>query len=314
MAPTCCYVILAHTDAPGVIRLVRRIGALSPGSDVVVRYHPADGFDPAQIRAAGAIPLPSRVAVRWGDWSQVQMVLGALAFARGVSDAQLFVDISGQDYPIRDLRAWEQEILDAGIDALLDPLPPQHHNHTIRWSVRRLRSTGIEPVDRAVRFGLNRAGEAAAPLAHAHTSGRPNDDRLWLGVTRRFARAAPMPVTKCAQWMTLTRRALDVALTRDRTDAATRRYFEHVKIPDESYVASMLHDSSGLVIGHGETTAKDFRPGQGSPEWIDAEVLDGLRRRSAAPFARKFGPGVGDEVIAAADRLSPRSAQVSADR
>lgn len=306
MARRFCYVVLAHTDPPGLTRLVRRIRELSPAADVVVRFHGQGTFDVAALRRAGATCYPSRVQVRWGDWTQVEMVLGALAFARGRSDADHVVVMSGQDYPIRDLAAWEEEVRSFGVDALLDPLPPQAHNHTIRWSVRTLPQTDVGLVDRAIRFALNRAGAAARPVAYAHTSGRPDDDRVWLGVSRRLARPAPMTITKCAQWLTLRDRAVDELLDRDRRDARTRRYFEHVKIPDESYAASVLHDTPGLVVGHGETSAKEFLPGQGSPEWVDLAVLDRLRRGSAAPFARKFPVGVAPEVLAAADRLARR--------
>lgn len=303
-----CYVVLAHTDALGMLRLVRRIRTLSPACDIVVRHERADYVDPDQVQHAGGIPYLSRVDVRWGDWTQVEMMLGAFAFAAGVSDADYFALVSGQDYPIRDLGSWEQEVAQAGLDALLEPLPPQPQNHVIRWSVATLRSSGIDLVDRATRFALNRVGAALNPIAYAHTSGRPNDDRVWVGVSRRFAAPAPMRVTKCAQWMTLSAAALDAVLTRDRDDRSSRRFFEHVKIPDESYVASLVHDTAGLLVAHGETSAKEFREGHGSPEWVDLETLDIFRRRSAAPFARKVPPEVDPAVIAAMDGLSRRTA------
>lgn len=309
-----CYLLLAHTDPDGMLRTVRRIRTLSPGCEIVVRHHDPDYVEPARIRDAGATPLLSPVHVRWGDWTQVEMVLGACAFARAAVNADHFVVISGQDYPIRDLREWEQEVRDSEIDALLDPLPTQTHNYDIRWSVRTMPRTGSDMLDRGLRFALNRAGAALDPLAYAHSSGRPDDDRVWLGLTRRFTPGPPMTVTKCAQWATLRDRALDGVLRRDREDCPTRRFFEHVKIPDESYLSSLLHDTPGLRIAHGQTSAKEFREGQGSPEWIDEAVLQRLRRSSAAPFARKFAPDVDAEVIAAADALCERSpAQVWAD-
>lgn len=167
MSGSFCYVVLAHTDPSGLLRLVRRLRELSPTCDVVVRYHRPDYLDPAAVRAAGAVPLRSRVDVRWGDWTQVQMVLGALAFARGVSDAAWFVDISGQDYPIRDLAAWEAQVRAAQVDALLSPLPSQPWTVTNRWWVRDAPRTRWPLLDRGLRFGLNRAGEALAPwLTH----------------------------------------------------------------------------------------------------------------------------------------------------
>lgn len=307
-----CYVVLAHTDPEAVLRLVRRVRVLSPASDVVVRYHRLDYIDPARLRAAGAIPLRSPVDVAWGDWSQVEMVLGALAFARAATGAEYITLISGQDYPIRDLAAWEEQLRALDVDVLLDPLPTQAHNFRIRWSVRRLPPTGVDLVDRGARFALNRAGAALNPVAYAHTSGRPRDDRVWLGLSR--VTAPPMTVTKCAQWLTARAEAVDELLRRDRRDARARGFFEHVKIPDESYVASLLHDLPGARIAHGQTTAKEFLPGQGSPQWVDPDVLARLRRCSAAPFARKFGPDVSAATLAAADALCRRTPrEVQAD-
>ncbi|GAB98078.1 hypothetical protein KILIM_099_00020 [Kineosphaera limosa NBRC 100340] len=133
-----------------------------------------------------------------------------------------------------------------------------------------------------------------------------------MGLPRRTP--PPLTVTKCAQWMTLRATAVDAALARDRDDRRTRRFFERAKLPDEVYLPSVLHDTPGLRIGHAETSAQIFRPGQGRPEWLDARVLDTLARRSPAPFARKLPPDVHPDVLRAADSLAERSpAQVRAD-
>lgn len=297
--------VLAHTDPDGLMRLVRRVRMLSPTCDVVVRYHRADYVDPASLRAAGAFPLRSPVAVRWGDWSQVESALGSLAFARGVSDARWFVVVSGQDYPIRDLSTWEREVTAGGYDALLSPFPPQPSNYDLRWPVVPSPRTGVGLVDRSARFAINRIGERLRPLAHVHSTGRADDDRMWVGLPRR--RRPPIRVTKCALWMTVNLRALDALLLRHRRDRKTRHWFQHVKFPEESYLASVLHDTPDLRIGHGDTSAQLFRPGKANPDWVDLTLLDRLRRSSTAPFARKFGVGVPAEVIEAADALARRS-------
>lgn len=315
MAVTFCYVVLAHTDPVGMARLVRRIRQLSPSCDIVVRYDDPAYVDPEVIRAAGAVPYLSRVRVGWGDWTQVEMVLGAFAFARGVSDADYFVDVSGQDYPIRDLRDWEGQVQASGADAVLDPLPTQAQNYRLRWSIRTLPTTGHDLIDRGARFAVNRIGHALAPTVRLHTSDRPADQRVWLGISRSLLRAEePMPVTKSSEWLTFGRAALDEVLRRDRHDAETRDFFQHVKIPDESYVPSILHDTPGLSIAYGETTAKHFLPGQANPTWIDLDELAHLQRRSAAPFVRKIPVDVDPEVIEAADLLARRTPeQVRAD-
>lgn len=302
-----CYVVLAHTDPDGMLRLVRRIRDLSPDADVVVRYDDPDYIDPTRIRAATAIPYLSRVRVGWGDWSQVEMVLGAFAFARGVSDADWFCNISGQDYPVRDLLAWERRVRDSGADAILDPLPTHRADYEFAWAVRTLPATGRDLVDRGLHFAVNRVGHAIRPVAHVHTTDRPGDRRVWFGLTRSVTPGeAPMPVTKASEWLTLDRAALDTVLRRDRHDAATRNFFRRVKIPDESYVPSLLHDTAGLKVVHGETTGKHFRDGAPNPTWIDADELAFLRRSSAAPFVRKIPADVDTAVLAEADVMCAR--------
>lgn len=303
--PRFCYLILAHTDPDGALRLVRRIRTLSPTAHVVVRHDDPAYVDPSVLREAGALPLVSRTRVRWGDWSLVEAMLEAMEFGRSMTDAEYFVLISGQDYPVLDLAAWEDELVSRGPDAVLDPHPGQPRNWRYRWSSPTLRRTGVAPLDRAVRFAACRVGDVTDGVIPMHTSPRAGDDRLFVGVRR--ASPPPVTVTKCSQWMTLSRLAVDAVLERDRCDRRTRTFFQHTQIPDESYVQSLLHDDPRLIVMHTDTSAKNFEPGAPNPTWLDPGQLDYLIRRSAAPFVRKIPVNVDPQVVERADTLATRS-------
>ena len=314
MSTRFCYVVMAHTDPEGALRLIRRITTLSPEAVVVLRYDDPDYVDSAAVRAAGAIPLLSRVRVSWGDWSLVDMMLEALTFVRTSTDADHAVLVSGQDYPVRDLAEWEREVRSWGCDAVLDPHPTHRSDWAYRWSIRRVLATGAAAVDRLTRYAVSRVGDVLAPVAPMHLSGRPGDDRLWVGLRRPAARREPIPVTKCSQWMTLNAAAIDSVLTRDRLDRATRRYFEHTKLPDECYVQSLVHDDPLLRVVHSDTSAKHFEDPSPNPTWVDEERLGHLLSRSGAPFVRKVPPQVDGAVLRRADAAAQRMPwQVHAD-
>lgn len=280
-----CYVVLAHTDPEGVLALVRDIRALSPSASVVVRHDDPAFIDPARLREAGALPLLSRIRVAWGDWTLAEAMLEAFEFALTATDAEHVVLVSGQDRPVLDLAAWEGEVRSLGADAVLDPHPNQRADWMYRWSSRRLPRTGSAGLDRVLRWGLCRIGDVTAPVLRLHTAPRQPDLLLYGG---RRLRTPPVTVTKCSQWMTLNRRAARAVLDRDRADARVRRFFVHTRIPDESYVQSLLHDEPGLRIAYSETTTKVFEEGSASPAWIDVGTLERMVVTSAAPFVRKL--------------------------
>lgn len=304
--PTFSYVVMAHNPA-GILRLVRRIRTVSPDAHVLVRFEHGSDFDIAALDEAGAIPLASRIPVRWGTWSLTEAMLEALGRARTLTPADHFVLVSGQDYPVRDLPVWEREWAAGSADALLDPIVDHPEDYRYRWSV-------LEPpiparLRRVTRHVGWRLGTWTRPVVQILPRFTPTDNHWIVGVRRLGRPPAGVPVTKCSQWMTLSRRAVDHVLHVDRTQPQVRRFFRTVRISDESYVQSILNSAPELLIRHGETTAKHFEPGASSPVWLDVETLDAVTRSSRAPFARKFAPDAPDAVFDRADDLASRDLQ-----
>ena len=299
-----CYVVVAH-ESSGTERLVRRIRAVSPGARVLVRFEDPDAFDAAALRRAGAIPFVSRVRVRWGTWSLTEAMLEALGQAQAMTGASHYVLISGQDYPIRDLRRWEAGLTTDGVDALLEPIADHPQDWRFRWhavDVTRPRHAGAY---RLVRHAGWRLGTVTRPVVQILPRFTATDRHWLIGVARPWARPPRgLRVTKCSQWMMLSQRALTRVLERHQADPSLATFFRTVRISDESYVQSLLHAEPGLRITHGETTLKRFPPGRSSPQWLDVATLRELAAGSTAPFARKVAPDAGPELFAAADALA----------
>lgn len=312
---TFCYVILAHQYS-GTLALVRRIAQLSPRARIVVRFEDLGEFDAAALRAAGATPLLSTIRARWGAWTLTEAMLEALAVARATTDAAHVVVISGQDYPVRDLQAWEATVAASGADALLDPIAPHPRDWRSRWRMVDVPRPRHERAYRVVRHVAWRIGTWTRPALTISPRFAEGDRRWLVGVARPWARVpGGAQITKCSQWMTLSARAVDSVLRRDESDPALRDFFATVRISDESYIQTLITDDPQLVVRHGETTVKRFTGGKSSPQWLDVESMRELAASSPAPFARKVAPDA-DDVRRAADELADaeaRGAGVGAD-
>lgn len=301
--PTFCYVVMAHHPS-GLPELTRRIRALSPTAHIIVRFENADDIDPAALREAGAMPLLSRIRVRWGAWSMTEAMLEAFGQARTATDASHYVLVSGQDYPVRDLAAWEQEIALDGDDAVLEPIADHPEDWQYRWSFVDFGS-GPARIQRAARHLGWRLGTVTRPVLQILPRFAENDGRWLFGLARPGVEVPHgLTITKCSQWMTLSARAVDAVLATDRSDRALRQFFGTVRISDESYIQTILHHAPGLRVTHGETTVKRFPEGKASPMWLDATTLTELASASRAPFARKIPPSPDPDLIAAADALA----------
>lgn len=300
---TFCYVILAHRYS-GIVRLVRRVASSSPDARIVVRFEDTTQFDVDELRAAGAIPLVSTIRARWGDWTLTDAMLEALGVARAVTDADYYVLVSGQDYPVRDLAAWEEQVAQRAPDAILDPIVDHPRDWRSRWAMVPMPWPRHEGAYRALRHAAWRVGTVTDPALTVLPRFVDGDRRWLIGVARPRARVPHgVRVTKCSQWMTLSARAVAAVLERDGADRALRDFFRTVRVSDESYVQSMLHADPGLRIEHGQTTLKRFPPGKASPQLLDVATLRELADGSEAPFARKVAPD-GDDVRDAADALA----------
>jgi hypothetical protein len=304
-----CYVVLCHTDAEVVFRLTQRIRALSPTAAILLRHDRDDFITEEQAKVAGAELLRSRIPIIWGAWNMTAAVLEAFEHAASSSDADYFVLISGQDYPIRDLQEWESTVDDDKIDALIgefdEPLNPDLYDFI--WATPFLAPRWVpEVADRAAGHLWFRVGGALKWVGRVNRSAR--DKRWAVGVRRPsllWGGQPPLPLVKGAQWITLSRRGLHAGLEAHRMNRRARRFFRTTRLADEMYLPSLLCSDASLKIVRGPTSYARFPARSSSPVWIDA---DELRRamNTSAPFVRKV-PGDAEDVRARADARTRHS-------
>ncbi len=301
-----CYLVFCHMDGGAVLQLVRRIKELSPDSDVIVRFEDTGFLDADSIRQADGIPLESRIPSRWGSWTQAEMLLEGLSFAVTHTAAELFVTISGQCYPIRDLPAWVAEFETSGSDAVLERIPDHPDDHYYRWRI--IEAPRLPPAATRLARHLGwRLDRWTRPhmVVMPRFDGGPEERRWWIGVPRRGHRgAAPsgIPVVKGSCWMALRRMAV-LRVLEGADDEQLISFFKTVKLPDESLIPSLILADETLTVAPGVISAKRFPPGKSSPVWLDEhEVRSHLL--SGAPFVRKMPVDAPESLRAIADRAS----------
>jgi hypothetical protein len=106
------YFVASHTNPEQVVRLVRALRSGSPDSQVLIHHNYSVSYlDPASIQDVNNVNiLRPHVTVKWGDFSQVRMLLQAIEWIRANGSFDWVVYISGQDYPIMSLSEIEQEL------------------------------------------------------------------------------------------------------------------------------------------------------------------------------------------------------------
>jgi len=289
------YVLLSHVDPEAVLRTVRRIKELSPDAHVLVRHAQGPGFlDEVHAAAAGAEVLVSRTRIRWGTASTVTAVLEALGEAERRWRPAVTVVLSGQDHPVRDLRAWEEELLRERTDALLRADPRDYPDRwRARWHALPEWARLFRPVLVAAARATRR--DPVRRLVHVQEAG----ERTWMLAHRRRSRP-PLPYRKGSLWMTVSHRAVARLLA---VDERTTRWFATTLLPDEAFVHSVLGATPGLRIVDAPTTASFFPPDGGPhPRAVRLADLPAVRASGAA-FSRKVVADVSDEFVRHVDAL-----------
>lgn len=284
-----CYLLMCHAEREVVLRLVARLRTLSPDALIVLRHDRGPRFlDQVDVAEWGAHVLHSDVRVVWGGWSMTEATLEALERVQREWAPSWTVLISGQDYPVLDLLQWEQEVAASRADAFVAPTTNlQRVRHTHHWTML----PSVEGLPRLVRRGLTIAWwRLAAPLQRSVIFYRPPRGGRWLVAVRRprdpFAAA---PYEQASQWLTLSARAVDELLRADAADPDRRQLFRTTRIPDESYLQTLLVHHAGLHVERRPTTWVRFVGGEPSPRVVTTADVDEVAK-AGTPFARKIDP------------------------
>jgi hypothetical protein len=275
---TAAYLVLSHRYPEQVLRLLRTLRAGSPDA-VLLSHH--DNPAPLDLAGLRVESVPARPVV-WGWASQLDMYLRCFRFAlERVAFDWLFV-LSGQDYPLRPLESIERDLRGDGYVEGIPVAPPSRDggDEFARRYFYRYR-----PIREPGQLG-RRAIAAARPLLALR-------DMPWGVLLGRRVGAPELPVRRGADWLTLSRRAVEV-VARERP--ALLAHFRRTIIPTEAYPHSVLYAEPGLVLSGDTRRFTSWSPGAAHPDTLGLGDLDRVLA-SGADFARKFeDPRVLDEL------------------
>ena len=299
------YVVFCHHRPELVLRLAGRIRALSPSAVILLRHDRGKGFlDAAAVAAVGATELHSTIRMAWASWAMVDGMVEAFGVAMEHGDR--VVAVSGQDYPVADLAAWERAVVADGsnalVDAVVDPVWTERYSYRFRF-VQVSRLPGL--VQKGLLFVWYRllARLQKRFLLYVLPPGLG-----WALGTRD--RSAPFsdaqPCWKGAQWMTLDRAAV-AAVTADHPHGPLATYYRTSYVPDESYLQTLLH-RSGLLVRTAPTSWVVFDSNdEGHPRMLSAAQVHQARAAGAA-FSRKADDRVDAGALDLADALTSADA------
>jgi hypothetical protein len=312
------YLILSHKAAWQVENLAERILNLSPAGEVVVHHDAASHDLPWNGAPAARRHLVERGRVSWGDWSMVEATQRLLRFGVEELEADWLVIISGQDRPAVDLAAWERTLARSGADAWVraDALPSRLHFGRaeprpnmllarVRHRWRPIASPSSRVTDR-VLSALMTLSCALHPLIKLEHS---NQRGFVLGARRAMGPVSGWSFYKGSQWMALRTQAAQALLEMDN-DVAD--WFAHSWIPDETYLQTLLHRTSGFTVCDKSVSYVPPSQKRSPPDWMDLALEDlPAVWASGAAFARKVDLAEHPEVVAAIDAEVDRNRAAS---
>ena len=289
------YLVISHQYPEQVLRLARTLRAGSPDATLLMHHDDRRvALDAAALRALGGVELVTPpTAVAWGWTSQLDMLLRCFAWALERVGFDWLVVLSGQDYPIRPLADIERDLRDGDYDGYLEGIPvapPAWSRGEADEFARRYfyRYRRVRPPGAALR----RAVAAARPLLTLR-------EMPWGTVLGRRCAGPPLPVRRGADWLTLSRRAVEVVV-----GAAPEvvRHYRRTLMPTESLPHTVLYAEPGLRLSGDTRRYSAWAPGSSHPPCCGAADLDALLA-SGTDFARKFDPTVDASVMDELDRV-----------
>lgn len=301
------YVVTAHSKPAQVARLARALVAASEAGRVLVHFDPSRERLPGETFADDPriAVYPAPLVVRWGDFSLVEAVLGLLAWARREIPFDWVVWISGQDYPLGRLDAFERQLGDGRADAWFRHFPGYTH---AGWPAGEgLRRYGFHYLDLpsfdryyllplALRRGmerLTRGFNKAQRLVQVRPRHRNNPAKLGLRA-RNTPFTANMPCVAGWSWLNLNARAVTRLLDFVAANPAYVAHFRRTYCPDESFFHTILANDPELTVENDPLRhiCWEDRPYSSNPRVITRGPLLDAALASGRPFGRKFSVDV----------------------
>jgi hypothetical protein len=314
------YIVLSHRNPGQVARLVDRLVRSDPTGHVVLAHDSGAGPVPLNdVAGRDRIhELPSSSPRGWGGFGLVSDLLEAIEWSLDHLDADWLAVLSGQDYPLRPLAGYGDDLAASGFDvfatgraiALTRPARSDsaglymHARYYYRWFRLPRWVLGWMPGRRLNTWvsGALRRFSAGQPWVFVWRLPRSAGDVI--GVRRRHLPFDDrFPCYVGSQWLTMSRRAAEElrGFVRSRPDVMSL-YRESI-ISDESLIVTILFNSPRLLMSpSNHHRIRMTGPGESHASVLTVEDLADLSG-SGQWFARKFDPAVDREVL---DRLDDR--------
>ena len=298
------YHLQTHKDPDQILRIVDRIRRGSDAETIMLVSHQAGGvpLTETQLRAGGeAVLLPSPGG--YGDFSHVDRYLESVRWLLDHDDPfDWFVNISGQDYPVRPTRLMEAELAGGEADAWIgffDVFGADSHWPRSRGVTRyQFRHRRIGPRSHAWQRRLRPVGAVnlVQPLV------RVNPSFGSVGVRRRSIFTDEFRCYGGSFWGAISRDAAAYLSDYDRSHPELADYFRTTLAPDEVYHHTVLGNAGRFTIRPEARRYFDFSLGDGNhPKVLEIEDLPAILA-SDAWFARKVDPAVSADLLDALDR------------
>lgn len=276
------YLIVAHKNAPQVLRLYARLR--HPGAVFV--FHFDRGCQPAfyqQVMAAlqdqPDCLFAERVRVVWGGWGMTQAALNCLQALQesGLSYDRVFL-LSGQDYP---LKTHAEMVEKLAIDAEKNYIEYRSYAEMTQDERDRYDRVHFRPFH-WLHFGF--------PPRRKHPLAWLVNGLVIAGLPNKTERPVGIAVYKGATWWGLEKFAVDYILQQAATPKGRRLldYFRYVNLPDEGYFQTVLLNSPFRATLVNESLhficwqAGHYHPAPFSPADFKEMIASGKL------FARKF--------------------------
>jgi hypothetical protein len=266
------YLIQAHNNVGHLERLIKALD----GEGVWFFLHidkKADIGPFAHLAASNVTLVERRVAVYWGDFTQVEATLvlieAALASPAGV---ERLVFISGADYPIR---------TPAEIDRYFAERPQAEFINTVAMPADAMG----KPITRLTRF---------------HP--RPSAPRAVRGLQKVMMRLGLLPRERDyrqhlrglqpyggSSWWALTRPTCEHVMRFVAEQPAVVAFFKNTWCPDESFFQTIIGNTEAAAHVVPNLTYTDWAPGAASPEYMSEKHLPVLHKAAHERVTTSFG-------------------------
>jgi hypothetical protein len=310
--PKVVYHVESHTLPDQLERLVRRLLDADPDTFVVVDHDSRSNDDLGALATLPRVQL-NRSPGGYADFSHVRRYLKTLDWLeRSGIDYDWITNLSGQDYPIRDLRAAQSEWAAGGVDGYLEWFPA--FDPASPWGSRlgRSRYTFSYRRLRALSPRARSAIRPAMAINYLQPWFRLNvATGLAVGRRRSSPFDADLVCYGGSLFCTLSRAAAEYVLNNSRQNPGLVSYYERCLSPAESYLQTVLINSGQFSFASGCRRYFDFSHTRNNhPKTLSTEDLPALLE-SNADFGRKFDGRLDSDVLdqldEAADATRPTS-------